>query len=62
MAADRDANCKAVTDDVAFVRCLVHPEGSAEPSATGDATFTRGTRGRRFDAEPPREPRPDAAR
>ena len=53
-----EARCEAVTDDVAFVRCLVHAEGRAEPVATGDATFMRGTRGRRFDAEPPREPRP----
>lgn len=53
-----EARCEAVTDDVAFVRCLVHAEGRAEPVASGDATFMRGTRGRRFDAEPPREPRP----
>lgn len=52
-----DAKCEAVTDDVAFVRCLVHSEGSPEPVAAGDATFMRGTRGRRFDAEPPREPK-----
>lgn len=55
-----DAKCEAVTDDVAFVRCLVHTEGSPEPVATGDATFMRGTRGRRFDTAPPRETRPIA--
>lgn len=46
-----------VTDDVAFVRCVVHAEGSADPVATGDATFMRGTRGRRFDADALPEPR-----
>ena len=45
------AECGAVTDDVAFVRCLVHAEGCPDPVATGDATFMRGTHGRQFDAE-----------
>jgi uncharacterized protein (TIGR00369 family) len=53
-----DARCEAVTDDVAFVRCLVHAEGSREQLATGDATFMRSTRGRRFDAAPPLDTRP----
>lgn len=33
----------------AFVRCLVHAQSCPEPVAAGDATFMRGTRGRRFD-------------
>jgi uncharacterized protein (TIGR00369 family) len=53
-----EARCEAVTDDVAFVRCLVHAEGSPDPVGTGDATFMRGTRGRRFDATPPPYARP----
>jgi hypothetical protein len=52
MADDSHAKCEAVTDDMAFVCCLVCAEGSAEPVATGDATFMRGTRGRHFVAEP----------
>ena len=52
------ATSDGVTDNVAFVRCVVHAEGSAEPVATGDATFMRGTRGRRFDSEALPEARP----
>jgi uncharacterized protein (TIGR00369 family) len=44
------ARCHHLTEDVAFVHCEVFSEGMDEPVAKGNATFMRGTQGKRFQA------------
>lgn len=55
IAIEASAECEALTEDVAFVRCLVRAQDTRDVLATGDATFMRGTRGHRFDADPASE-------
>ena len=45
------ARCHHLTDDVAFVRCEVSSEEEDGPVAIGNATFMRGTQGKRVETK-----------